>query len=230
MFVVWSVGLAVIVLAVATRVLRQRAAVPWRAGATPLIAAIIAVPLARGGAMTFEDPSLPARVSQAVRMPSVVDWNRYYPLLQNTLRPKLTIPGPIVSDLRQRVSPRQVVVANPQYSCSLAVLLDAYCVNPAHIYGQYYLTAQPYQDRFVHSTEGRDEDWHPFFNDTWPLEGREATFLRDYSVDYLLTDPDHDALISRKLQALHLAVTPEMSRDGYTLYRVRRSGAETRLE
>jgi hypothetical protein len=100
------------------------------------------------------------------------------------------------------------------------VLLDAYCINPEFVYGQYFLTAQQYQARYVHSIEGTDQDWHPFFNATWPLDDREGALLQDYAPDYLLADPPHAWLIDRKLRALGANAVPELNRDGYVLYRL----------
>ena len=120
--------------------------------------------------------------------------------------------------MRARLPPRQVLVSDPRYSCSLAALVDAYCVNPDHVYGQYYLGARRYQLEYVHSIDGSDFDWHPFFNDTWPIEDRERRFLQDYSVAYLLADPAHADLIARKLALLQPGAAREYSRDGYVLY------------
>jgi hypothetical protein len=182
------------------------------------LAAIIAMPLAGAGKVPEERVNLVAAVRNAWTAPSVLEWNAYYDVLQKTILPRMPLPRPVVDELRRRVPPRQVVVANPSYSCSLAVVLDAYCINPEFIYGQYYLTARGYQDHYVHSIDGVDEDWHPFFNATWPLEDRERTFLQEYSVNYLLADPLHAALIDRKLRALNIRATLESSHNGYVLY------------
>jgi hypothetical protein len=115
---------------------------------------------------------------------------------------------------------RQILLANPRDSCALVVLLDAYCINPERIYGHFFLSARRYHEECVHDVEGHEEDWHPFFNSTWPAENCERTLLRDYRVGYLLADPEHQTLIERKLLALNTDATTVMRRDGYVLYRI----------
>jgi len=131
------------------------------------------------------------------------------------------VPGSVIRELRPRLPPRQVLVADPRYSCGLVPLVDAYCVNPEIIYAGYFLTARRYQEQYVHSRDDADGDWHPFYNTTWPMEDAEFTFLQDFGVTYLLADPEHAALIARKLAALDVGAAIEFTRDGYVLYRIR---------
>ena len=126
-----------------------------------------------------------------------------------------------VESLTLRGVPRQVLAANPRYSCGLAALVDAYCVNPEIIYAGYFLTARRYQEQYVHSRDDAAGDWHPFYNTTWPMEDAELTFIQDFGVTYLLADPEHAALIARKLAALDVGAAIAFTRDGYVLYKIR---------
>jgi hypothetical protein len=221
--VLLAVALTVVIVYVATRRRNHIASpLPGRVSALALavVAVVLAVPLAGLGLAPNERVDLAAGVRRALAAPSILHWDAYYGVLQETILPRLPVPRAVVDDLRRRLPERQVLVADPRYSCSLAVVVDAYCVNPEHVYGQYYLSARGYQDRYVYSVEGSGGDWHPFFNETWPMEERERTFLKEYSVNYLLADPGHADLIARKLQALPVRATIESSLDGYVLYRV----------
>jgi hypothetical protein len=193
-------------------------AIPAVGGA--VLAALLAYPLAGLGLPNTERVNFVSAVRNSRTIPSVLDGSRYYDLVAQSILPPLPMPPSIVGDLRTILPPRQVLLANPHYSCSITALVDAYCVNPEHIYGQYFLGARRYQLDYVYSIEGSHADWHPFFNDTWPLEARERRFLNDYHVTYLLADPSHLDLISRKLDALHVVAAREYSRDGYVLYRL----------
>jgi len=160
-------------------------------------------------------------VRMSASVPSVLDGSRYYDAIATTIRPRVMVPSAIVEDLSMKLPPRQVLLADPSYSCALAEMLDAFCVNPEHIYGEYFLGARRYQIEYVHSVEGpAHTDWHPFFNDTWPIEDRERRLLGDYGVTYVFADPAHADLIKRKLDSLQVGAFREYSRDGYVLYRL----------
>jgi hypothetical protein len=151
-------------------------------------------------------------------LPTVLDAPGYYEVLRTTIRPTLSVPFGVVEELKRRVPPRSVVLADPRESCALVVLIDAYCVNPAAVYGHFFLSARRYMAAYVHSIDGRDDDWHPFFNDVWPPEAREAEMLREYRVGYLLAGPEYAGAIERKLQTLRIAAGVIAAREGYVLY------------
>jgi hypothetical protein len=187
--------------------------------ALPALTAALAVIMALGSPAA----TLPARVKSARAAPSVLNWPAYYDVLRASIRPSVPVPRAVVDELRLKIPPRSVVASDPRYSCGLVVLLDAYCVNPESIYGHFFLSAIAYQDKFVHSIDGQDADWHPFFNSVWPPEERERTFIAEYRVRYLLADPARAELIDRKLLDLHIGANVEMRRDGYVLYRLNES-------
>lgn len=221
----YSVFCAIAVMAAVTTAAvrrgdRDMATAPRSLLAGAAMAALLARPLVGIGLPEGERVNLVAAVKAASAIPSVLDGSRYYETVSTTILPPLPVPSAIVEDIRARLPPRQILVGDPRYSCSLAALVDAYCVNPDHVYGQYYLGARRYQLEYVHSIDGSDFDWHPFFNDTWPIEDRERRFLQDYSVTYLLADPAHADLIARKLALLQPGAVREYSRDGYVLYRL----------
>jgi hypothetical protein len=101
-----------------------------------LLTAIVAIPFAAPD-LAFTGVFAPEhRISAAMKLrgarssPSVLDWDSYYETLRQSIRPPLPVPREVVDDLRLRVPPRQVVLADPRYSCALVVLMDAYCINP----------------------------------------------------------------------------------------------------
>jgi hypothetical protein len=220
MFFLLSAVLAGGILVTASRRRRYVADWPRLPAAAVFLAAVIAVPLAGAGLPQDERVNLVEGVRRARIAPSILEWNAYYDVLRQTINPPMPVPRVVVDELRRRLPPRQVVLADPRYSCSLAVVVNAYCVNPEVIYGQYYLTAQRYQNDYVYTIDGVDADWHPFFNTMWPVEDRERSFFQTYSVDYLLADPTHASLIARKLAALNVPAALEWSGEGYMLYKL----------
>jgi len=179
-----------------------------------------------GGVFTKRQPvDVVTRIREAGTVPSVVDWPHYYERLRTTIAPPLPVPRVVVDELRRRIPPRQVVLADPRYSCALVVLLDAYCINPASIYGHYF---QPAANYFRHYVSERDElPQHPFFNATPTLSDAERSLIPKYGVGYVLTDPSVDALIGQKLAAASEQPTLEASVDGYRLYRLTSPAAST---
>ena len=218
-FVLMAVAAAVLALAVV--VIRRARAIDESRHvlALPALTAALAVVLALGSSAA--EQTLWARVKSARAEPSVLNWpGCMYEVLRASIRPSVPVPRAVVDELRLKIPPRSVVAADPRYSCGLVVLLDAYCVNPESIYGHFFLNARAYQDRFVHSIDGQDGDWHPFFNAVWPPEEGERAFIAEYHVRYLLADPARAELIDRKLTELKIAAHVEMRRDGYVLYRL----------
>jgi len=219
-----AVVVAVAVLIVATRraTLLPPAPFPF---AVIVLAACLAVPLAApewafGGLFRNRDPVTLVEEYQAARSsPSVLDWPSYYEKLSRSIAPPIPVPGGVVDELRTRIPPRQVVLADPRYSCALVVLFDGYCINPESIYnGLYFRTAEHYHAEYVHIGDGGGPE-HPFFNANLTLTAAEARLLTEYRVSYLLTDPDSSDQTALKLRALGGA-TLEMERDGYRLYRI----------
>ena len=105
--------------------------------------------------------------------PSVLEWNPYYEQLRTTIAPALPVPRPVIDELRRRIPPRQVVLADPRYSCGLVVLVNAYCINPASIYGHYFQPAAAYFRGYV-SDRGSESPLHPFFNLSPTLSDRPS--------------------------------------------------------
>ena len=167
--------------------------------------------------------TLPAALARARTTPSVIAWGDYFENLRTTIAPPLPVPRSVVDTLKQRLPPRQVLLADPNYSCALVVLVDAYCVNPEKVYGYYFLSAERYLFDYARESPGAGETpWHPFFNDTWPIESSETRLIGDLHVDYLLADPPHAALIHRKLRTLSPPAEVVDRVDGFVLYRIHR--------
>jgi hypothetical protein len=162
------------------------------------------------------------RLEEARTSPSVLDWPAYYDTLRESLSPPLPLPASVVGELRRVLPPRQVLLADPHYSCALVVLVDAYCINPEFIYGHHFLPAARYLDVYVDSAGGRAPE-HPFFNASPSLSAAERQLLADYDVSYVLADPDHADAIDGKLRETGINAIVEINRDGYVLYRLRPS-------
>ena len=201
-------------------------------GAASVFAACLAVVFALpetgiGGVFSRREPTdLLTRVRTGRSAPSVLEWPAYYEQLRTTIAPRLPVPREVVDELRRRIPPRQVVLADPRYSCALVVLIDAYCVNPASIYGHYFQPAAGYFRDYVRE-RGSDLPEHPFFNSTTPLSEAERMLIPQYHVAYVLTDPEFDELIASKLAAAVEGISLEMTLRGYRLYRVTAPAART---
>jgi hypothetical protein len=221
------IGGAVTIAIVIVAALRPRAVVPPSpfpmSGA--VLAACLALPLAApnrpfGGvfaermSMTIID-----RFRSAGAYPSVLDWPRYYDDLPRTYAAVLTVPRAVVDELRQRLPPRQVLLAHPRYSCDLVVLLDAYCFNPAAIHGHFFEPASGYLRDYVRDKDGPAPQ-HPFFDETSSLTDAERRLLRQYHVSYVLADPEHADRIAAKLDAAGTGAMLVFERDGYRLFRL----------
>ena len=225
------------VAAVATLIVSRRIHVP-RLPRSPLptgvaaLTACLAIPFALpdagiGGVFTRREPVDLITRFQAARMaPSVLEWNPYYEQLRTTIAPALPVPRPVIDEMRRRIPPRQVVLADPRYSCGLVVLMNAYCINPASIYGHYFQPAAAYFRGYV-SDRGSESPLHPFFNLSPTLSDAERTLIQDYHVGYVLTDPQYGDLIGSKLAQAVGDAHLEMTLDGYQLYRVNAPAART---
>ena len=112
-----------------------------------------------------------------------------------------------------------MLLAHPGYSCALVVLVDAYCINPESIYGDYFRPAAPYHAGYVSLEDGQTPE-HPFFNAGLSLTNGEDRLLREYGVSYLLAGPEHAEQIGLKLGSATVAATLEFELDGYRLYRI----------
>jgi hypothetical protein len=134
------------------------------------------------------------------------------------------VPRAVVDELRRVLPPRQVVLADPRYSCALVVLIDAYCVNPESIYGHYFQPAASYFREYVRSDNGAEPE-HPIFNLNAELSGAEHALLSDYAGAYVLVGPEHRDAASRKLQ--ETGATLKMDLDGYRLFSLGAPGART---
>ncbi len=188
--------------------------------ATICLALPFAVPEhAFGGVFAKRTPvTLLDRFARAYELPSVVDWPAYYETLKGSIAPRLPVPRSVVDELRRRIPPRQVVLADPRYSCAVVVLIDAYCINPEHIYGHYFQPAARYHADYV-MPQGNGDGAHPFFNFSGSLTEGERRLLKEYGVSYVLTDPVYTEQIAAKLRDLPTA-TLEMDLSGYRLYRI----------
>jgi hypothetical protein len=125
----------------------------------------------------------------------------------------------VVDELQKRIPPRQVVLADPRYSCALVVLIDAYCINAESIYGHYFQPAARYFAEYVRQENGQAPQ-HPFFNASPSLTDGERALLKQYRVSYLLADPEYAEQTALKLREAASGATIEMDRDGYRLYRI----------
>ena len=197
-----------------------------------VLAACLAIPFALpeaglGGVFTRREPTnVMTRITTARATPSVLEWPAYYPRLQTTIAPPLPVPRAVVDELRRRIPPRQIVLADPRYSCALVVLIDAYCINPVSIYGHYFQPAVAYFRDYV-KERGSDTPEHPFFNSTASVSDAERALIQQYHVAYVLTDPEFGDLIASKLTAVVSGITLETTVEGYRLYRVTAPAART---
>jgi len=224
-------GLAVLV-ALAVLVVVRTQAHRLSPGPTPvrgtlLLTVALVVPSAYAGRSfdgVFESQArvaLPTALARAWELPSVLDWGPYYEHVRTTIAPPVPVPRAVVDALRERLPPRTVLLADPRYSCGLAVFLDAYCINPERMYGHFFLSARHYLDVYVQA-EDDGPDWHPWFNATWPYREAERDVLSAAGVDAILAPPEHASLIGRKLQAMTVPSPGQRLPDGYMLYALRR--------
>jgi hypothetical protein len=217
------VAVAVLVIAaLRPRPIVPPAPLPW---ASVLATLCLAVPFVMpewgfGGVFARrEAESIFHRLDLARASPSVVDWGSYYEGLKQSIAPPLPVPRAVIDALQRRMPPRQVVLADPRYSCALVVLIDAYCINPDLIYGHYFQPAARYHTEYVTAGAG-DVPIHPFFNATTSLTSAEARLLKDYRVSYVLADPAYADTIARKLHEIAGGASLEFDVDGYQLYRI----------
>jgi hypothetical protein len=180
-----------------------------------------------GGVFDKREPvDLVTRFREAHAMPSVLEWDRYYDQLRQTIAPPLPVPRTVVDELRRRVPARQIVLADPRYSCALVVLLNAYCINPASIYGHYFQPAIGYYRGYV-ADRSSESPQHPFFNTTAGPSEAERRLIADYRVDFVLTDPRYGDLIGSKLAQAVEGARLELTLEGYQLYRITATAART---
>lgn len=218
-----AVAVTVIVVTLAARRAPLLPPAPF-SFAVVVLAACVGLPLAAphwafGGIFADREVvTLATEYRTARSSPSVLDWESYYETLRRSIAPPISVPGAVVGELRRRIPPRQVVLADPRYSCALVVLFDGYCINPEWIYNTlYFKTAEKYHADYVRiGSGGRAE--HPFFNANTTPTDAERRLLTEYRVSYLLTDPETAEPTSAKLHAL--GATLEMEHGGYRLYRI----------
>ena len=196
---------------------------PFPAALVIVLAASLALPLAAPRLMfggRFGRPvTLMWAFRDASKSPSVLDWSSYYDKLKRSIAPPIPVPEQVVAELRKRIPPRRIVLADPRYSCALVVLFDGYCINPERLYNRlYFKSAERYHTDYVQLGDGGIPQ-HPFFNGNLMLTTGESRLLSDYHVAYLLTDPDSTDQTASKLERLGGA-TLVFARDGYRLYRI----------
>lgn len=157
---------------------------------------------------------LPQAIAHAMHTPSVLDWPRYYPLLQASTNPKIDLPAHIVADLERVLPPLQIIAADPVYSFALPVVLNQYIVNPGHRIS----TSLTYFERFTYVKDGRRV--HPIFNTSNVLSSNERRFLLEFRVQYILVNPENHDIVRMKLEAAPSAFDLVYERDRHLLYRV----------
>jgi len=196
--------------------------------AVALASVCLAMPLAMpddmlGGIFEKRTPlTLVDRLRESRAIPSVENWPAYYERLKTTFAASLDpVPLDAVNALRARVPPRSVVLADPRYSCDLAMLINGYCINPEKIYGHFYRPAAAYLAEYVTESPGAAPE-HPFFNAATVLSDAEARLLRDYRIDFILVDDGHRAAIDIKLRQAGIRTEVDYDAGGYRLYRVTR--------
>jgi len=222
-----AVPVALAVLFVARTQAHRLSTAPTPVRGTILLTMALVVPsayLGRSFGGVFDSQArvaLPTALARAWELPSVLDWGPYYERVRTTIAPPVPVPRAVVDALRERLPPRTVLLADPRYSCGLAVFLDAYCINPERIYGHFFLSARHYFDAYVQA-EADSPAWHPWFNTTWPYREAEREVLRAAGVDAILAAPEHASLIGRKLQAMIVPSPGQPLPDGYMLYALRR--------
>lgn len=223
-FLLVQTAFAVAVLIAAMRQRPILQATPFTRGLVVLticLALPIAVPgRVFGGAFEREaNATVFSRFQGARVRPSVLAWPAYYEEFAHTIRPPLPVPRAVVDELRRRIPPRQVLLAHPSYSCALVVVVDAYCINPESIYGDYFRPAAPYLADYVTLEDGQAPE-HPFFNGGLSLTNGEDRLLREYGVSFVFAGPEHAEQIGLKLGSSTLGSTLEFELDGYRLYRI----------
>jgi hypothetical protein len=191
-----------------------------------LLTAALALPFAApdwafGGIFAKRVPvTLIDRLREADSSPSVREWPAYYEELKQTYSASLSrVPRELVDALRTRIPHRQIVLAHPRYSCDLAMLIDANCINPERIPGHYYQPAAAYLTKYVARRDGQPPE-HPFFNGSSSLDERERSLLRDYRISYVLADPEYAAQIGTKLASADVRALLELEQSGFRLYRI----------
>jgi hypothetical protein len=231
LLIVGTIVCAFVLVVAARRDGAPLAPAPFPAGVI-VLAACLALPLAVpergfGGIFSNRSPAtIVDRLRAASASPSVLDWPRYYEQLPRTFVPPVRLPREVVDEMRKRIPPRQVVLADPRYSCGLVVLLDAYCMNPEDIYGHYFEPAAAYFRDYVREKDG-PAPRHPFFDDSSSLSDAERRLLDEYHVSYVLAGPEHADQIAAKLEAAEVGAELEFDRDGYRLFRLTAPEART---
>lgn len=219
---VWIAILAGIAAAVLGR--RDASLEPRRPPASGLIAAAVVAALAVGmrgfpGQIVSLREPLPQSLARAWHQPSVLDWQAFYPRLQEQSNPPIDLPAQVVTDLEDRLPPLQTLIADPAHSFSLPVVLNQHIVNPGHVIS----TSLAYFERYA-PLDDKGVRHHPIFNDSSVMTEDERRFLEDYAVQYVLVDPPYHDRVVAKLEG----DTPQRferiyERDGFVLYR-RRDG------
>ena len=171
---------------------------PLVVGGLTILAAVILTNSARqvsGRLWGFERVSLWSNIQESTRKPSVVEWDRYYPMLQTTLgAPKLLLSWPDVERLRKIVPKQSVVIFDPEGSFALPAFLDLYIVNP----GNLTATALQYYEEFVEEDSKSSEYIHPIFNNREAMTDKEFSLLESQAVDYVIASHQYRLAVQVK--------------------------------
>jgi hypothetical protein len=206
------------------------AAAQWRGGATwpgairPQAIAVAAVFLAglsigvRGTGYIEGSvrPHLIGALSRQSTVPSVLDWPRYYPVLQRQANPAIDLPAEVVEDLTRLLPPQQIIAADPAHSFSLPVMLNQHIVNPGHVIST---SLRYFNDYAPVDAQGRRQ--HPLFNDSPDMTPKDFQFLEEYRVQYVIVNPAHRLRLGDKLEGLRDRFERIYDRQGFAVFRVR---------
>jgi len=193
---------------------------PWRfeVDRRPTTFWSVVVMLALVAPLSARVPDQPARVNlfqQAITSwdkPSITQWKEYYPVFQKTSAPTIDLPLSVLEEIRRLIPEESIVVYDPRYSYTLAVLMNIFVVNPEHLLSSDLLYHQKYVVNKI----------HPIFNDNSELTELELCFLIEFSVDYIVTNPVYDALVRQKIRSTSKNFFEELyHRDGSSVFAVR---------
>jgi hypothetical protein len=145
---------------------------------------------------------------------SVVDWTNYYPILQRTARPPIDLPLTILHGLARVVPAGSIVIYDPDHSFALPALIPVYTANP----GQLLASNMDYFRDYV-VREGNSLI-HPLYNERPAITKKDACFLANTKLDYIITNPRYATLIAAKLAPLERYIRTIFDNDGYTVYAV----------
>jgi hypothetical protein len=146
--------------------------------------------------------------------PRVTDWSAYYPVFQQWNRPTVDMPWKVAREIERVIPPERVVAYDPRHSMTIPLLLNDYIVNPGNVFS----TDMQYFRDYVR--KGADNaEMHPVFNQSPVLDEKEREFLRQYKVEYVLTNPAYHDLVAHKMGQVPGAELL-YDRDGFAVYRL----------